>query len=124
MQRALKRRSKKIEKHKIRLKKGDLVRVMTGKDKGRDGKILLIDRKRDRVVIEGINMITRHQKPNAAHPQGGLIKKEASIHISNVMLLYKGQPTRITYRFESVDKNGKTVLVKKRVAKKTGEDID
>jgi len=123
LQRAFKHR-KKIEKHKIKLRKGDQVRIISGKDKGKDGKILVIDHKTDRVIVEGINIITKHQKANAAHPQGGLIKKEASIHVSNVMFLYKGKPTKITYRFESVNKNGKDILIKKRVAKKTNEDID
>lgn len=117
-------RQKEITGYKMKLKKGDLVRVIAGKDKGRDGKILVADRKKNRVIVEGINMITKHQKPNAAHPQGGLIKREAAIHVSNVMYLHNGVPTKIGYKLETAVKDGKNVTVKKRIAKKTGEVID
>lgn len=117
-------RQKKVTRYKMKLKKGDLVRVIAGKDKGRDGKILVVDRKKNRVIVEGINMVTKHQKANAAHPQGGLIKKEAAIHVSNVMYLHNGVPTKIGYKFETVVKDGKDIVIKKRVAKKTGEIID
>lgn len=106
--------------NKIKLKKNDMVRVITGKDKGRQGKILFIDRKKNRVIVEGINFVSKHQKPNRTNAQGGIIKKEAAIHISNVMLLHDGEPTKIGYKFEN--KNGK--LVKKRFAKKSGKFID
>lgn len=111
-------------RYKTRLKKGDPVRVISGRDKGRDGRILSVDRKKNRVIVEGVNFITKHQKPNASNPQGGLIKKEAPIHIAKVVYLHNGTPTKIGYRFEKVNKNGKEVLVKKRFAKKTGALID
>ena len=106
--------------NKIKLKKNDLVRVITGKDKGRQGKILVIDRDKNRVIVEGVNLVTKHQKPNRTNAQGGLIKKEASIHVSNVMLLHDGELTKIGYKFEN--KNGK--VIKKRFAKKSGKFID
>ena len=99
-----------------KLKKGDTVRVIAGKDKNKEGKILSIDRKNHRVIVEGIGMVTKHMKPNAANPSGGIVQKEASIDISNVMLLPKGKVTRIGYKME-----GDT---KVRVAKSTGEVID
>jgi len=111
-------------KFKTRLKKGDLVRVISGKDKGRDGRILLINRKKGCVVVEGINLIKKHQKPNALNPQGGIIEKEAPLNIAKVIYLHNGVPTKIGYRFESVKKDGKDVLVKRRFAKKTGDPID
>lgn len=108
----------------MKLKKGDLVRVIAGKDKGCEGKILVVDRKKNRVIVESVNMITKHQKPNASNPQGGMIKKEAALHVSNVMYLHNGVPTKIGYKFETVIKDGKNVTVKKRIARKTGEQID
>lgn len=108
----------------IKIKRGDKVVIIAGKDKGKEGKVLLVDRKKNRVIVEGYNMITKHQKPNAAHQQGGIIKKEAAIHVSNVMYLHNNKPTRIGYKVEMVEKDGKQVKVKKRVAKSTGEVID
>ena len=119
-----KNKNTKKMKFKTRLKKGDLVRVLSGKDKGRDGRILLIDRKKLRVIVEGINIIKKHQKPNASSPQGGIVEKEAPMDISKVIYLHKGVPTKIGYKFESIKKDGKDVLIKKRFAKKTGELID
>jgi len=113
-----------VENVHIRVKRGDRVVIITGKDKGGEGKILLVDRKRMRVIVEGKNMITRHQKKNAKFPQGGLIKKEAPIHVSNVMLIHNGKPTRVGYKVERKEVNGKMVNVKYRVAKNTGEIID
>jgi len=117
-------RQKKITRYKIKLRKNDMVQVIAGKDKGRNGKILEVDRKKNRVIVEGINMITKHQKANAAHPQGGLIKKEAPIHVSNVMYLHNGVPTKIGFKLETAIKDGKSITIKKRIAKKTGEDLD
>ena len=108
----------------IRVKRGDRVVILTGKEKGGEGKILLVDRKRGRVIVEGKNMVTRHQKQNAQNPQGGLIKKEAPIHVSNVMLVHNGKPTRIGFKVERKEVNGRMVNVKYRVAKSTGEVID
>ncbi len=70
----------------MRIKRGDRVVIITGKDKGAEGKVLLVDRKRQRVIVEGRNMVTRHTKQNAQNPQGGLVKKESPIHVSNVAL--------------------------------------
>ncbi len=98
------------------IKKGDTVRVIAGKDNGKEGKVVSIDRKNGRVLVEGINMITKHMKPSAANQNGGIVQKEAPIDISNVMYLHKGKPTRIGFKFE----NDKKV----RFAKSTGEVID
>ena len=99
-----------------KLKTGDKVVVIAGKDKGKEGKILKIDRKKGRVVVEGVNMVSKHQNPNAANQQGGIIKKEGFIDASNVMYLLNGKATRIGAKIE----NGKKV----RIAKSTGEAID
>ena len=99
-----------------KLKTGDKVVVIAGKDKGKEGKILKIDRKKGRVVVEGVNMVSKHQKPNVANQQGGIIKKEGFIDASNVMYLLNGKATRIGAKIE----NGKKV----RIAKSTGEAID
>ena len=99
-----------------KLKTGDKVVVITGKDKGKEGKILVLDRKKGRVIAEGINMVSKHTKPNAVNTQGGIIKKEAFIDASNVMYVHNGKPTRLGAKIE----NGK----KSRVAKTTGEVID
>ena len=102
---------------KLHIKKGDTVYVNAGKDKGTTGKILSVMPDKDRVVVEGVNVISKHTKPNAKQPQGGIIKQEAGIHISNVQLVdpASGKPTRVGYKF--VD--GKKV----RYAKKSGEEI-
>ena len=99
----------------LKIKTGDTVRVITGKDKDKEGKVLSVDMKKNTVIVEGVNMVTKHQKPSAANQQGGIINKEAPIHISNVMYLHKGKPTRIGFRIEG-DK-------KVRVAKATNETI-
>lgn len=108
----------------IKLKKGDKVAVITGKDKDKEGKILLIDRKKNRVIVEGINMISKHVKPSPTNQQGGIIHKENYINVSNVMYLHNGKKTRIGYKVEKQMKDGKEVTVKRRVAKSTGEVID
>ncbi|MEE8826191.1 MAG: 50S ribosomal protein L24 [Eubacteriales bacterium] len=100
----------------LKIKKGDTVKVIAGKDKDKEGKVLSVNVKKNTVVVEGVNMVTKHQKPTAANQDGGIINKEAPIQISNVMYLHKGQPTRIGFKFEG-DK-------KVRVAKKTGETIE
>ena len=101
----------------MNFKKGDKVVVISGKDKGKEGTITEVLREKNRVVVEGVNVITKHQKPNAMNPQGGIVNKEASIHISNVMPLdpETGKGTRV--RFEM--KDGKKV----RVAVKSGKEI-
>ena len=98
-----------------KIKKDDMVRVIAGKDKGRDGKVLSVDAKNGKVTVEGINMVTKHQKPTQGNPQGGIVKSERPIDVSNVMLLADGQPTKVGFRMEG-DK-------KVRYAKKTGKVI-
>ena len=103
----------------MKLKKDDLVQVMTGKDKNKQGKILQIDRQTNRIIVEGINMVTKHQKPSHNNQTGGIIKVEAAINASNVMFLHKGKPTRLGYKVE--EKGGKTV--KTRISKSTGDAV-
>lgn len=110
-----------LESHsnKLHVKKDDTVIVITGKDKGKKGRIISAYPRENRVLVEGVNLVKKHQKPNQQNPQGGIIEREAAIHVSNVMLLdpKSGQPTRIGYK---VLENGEKV----RVAKKSGEAID
>ena len=98
--------------HKI--KKDDLVKVISGRDRDKTGKVLQV--KDGKVVVEGCNMVTKHAKPNAANPSGGIVNHEAAMDISNVMLVVDGQATRVGFAV----KDGKKV----RVAKKTGKVID
>jgi len=100
----------------LKIKKGDTVKVITGKDRDAEGKVVSVDAKKGRVIVEGVNMITKHAKPSQANPNGGIVKMEAPIDISNVMLVFKGKPTRVGFRMEG-DK-------KVRFAKATGEVID
>ena len=100
----------------MKLKTGDKVVVIAGKDKGKEGVIKAVDKKNGRVLVEGVNMVSKHTKPNAQNQQGGIIKKENFIDASNVMYLHNGKATRLG----AMIKDGKTV----RVAKKTGEIID
>lgn len=97
-------------KIKIKLKKGDLVRVITGEERGKEGKILMIDTKKYRAIVEGVNLITKSEKPNAKNTKGGLVKKEAPIHLSNLLLVEDGKTTRIGRRIE----NGKIVRYSKK----------
>ena len=97
-----------------KIKVGDTVRVIAGKDKGREGKVLRIDHKEGRLVVQGINMITKHNKQSAQNPNGGIVKMEGTIDISNVMLLVDGKPVRVGF----TTKEGKDGKVRKvRVAK-------
>ena len=100
----------------MKIKKGDTVKVMAGKDNGKEGKDISVDRKNNKVLVEGVNMVTKHTKPSAANQNGGIIQKEAPIDASNVMYVHKGQTTRIGFKIE----NDKKV----RFAKKTGDVID
>ena len=100
----------------IRIKKGDNVQIIAGKDKGKEWKVLAIDPKKGTVIVEGANMITKHTKPSASNQQGGIITREGPINISNVMFSDKGKVSRIGY----IDKDGKKV----RVAKATGKILD
>lgn len=97
-----------------KIKKGDTVRVMAGKDKGREGKVTSV--KNGKVVIDGLNQVTKHTKPSQANPQGGMVRQSAPMDISNVMYVSKGKPSRIGFKIE----DGKKV----RFAKATGEVID
>ncbi len=100
-----------------KIKKGDRVVVLTGKDKGRQGNVLKVLPKESRVVVEGLNMVQRHTRPSQGDPQGGIKNKEAALHVSNVAIVdSKGKPTRVGFRVEG-DK-------KVRVAKTTGEVIN
>ena len=101
---------------KLHIKVGDAVKVLSGEHRGQEGRVLSIDRSKDRATVEGVNVIKRHTKPDAANPQGGIVEKEAGLHISNLMLVHNGEPTRVGRR---ADKDGKLV----RYAKKSGEDI-
>jgi large subunit ribosomal protein L24 len=102
----------------MHVKKGDKVMVISGKDKGKSGTIIASFPKTERVLVEGMNLVKKHMKPNQANPQGGIISQEASMHVSNVMLIdpKSGEPTRVSYKVE----DGKKV----RVAKRSGETID
>ncbi|GAA0304443.1 large subunit ribosomal protein L24 [Gracilibacillus halotolerans] len=102
----------------MHVKKGDKVQVIAGKDKGKQGNILAVFPKKDRVLVEGINMVKKHAKPSQENPQGGILNQEASIHVSNVMPIdpKSGEPTRVGYEV----RDGKKV----RIAKKSGEALD
>ena len=102
---------------KIKLKKDDLVRVIAGDAKGQEGKILSLDLKKKRIIVEGVNLVSKHTKPNAKSPNGGIVKQEGSIHISNLMLLVGGKTTRVGRQVDA--KTGKI----ERIAKKTKEVI-
>ncbi|MES2628910.1 MAG: 50S ribosomal protein L24 [Bacteroidota bacterium] len=80
---------------KLKIKKDDTVKVISGGHRGEQGKVLSVDRDTNRAIVEGVNLVTKHQKPNAANPQGGLEKREAPIHISNLALIYKGAVTKV-----------------------------
>ena len=103
---------------KFHIKKGDTVIVITGNYKGQKGRVLEVIRKSERAIVEGVNMIKKHTKPDAKNPQGGIIEKESSIHISNLMLVdpKTGEPTRIGRKLGD---KGKLV----RYSKKSGEEI-
>lgn len=103
---------------KFHIKKGDTVAVIAGDSKGQQGKVIEVLKDKNRALVEGINLVSKHTKPNATHPQGGIIKKESPVHISNLMLVdpSSGKPTRIGRKL-----NSKGVLV--RYSKKTKEEI-
>ncbi len=109
---------------KMRIKRGDKVEVIAGKDKGKKGKVLLVDREKNRVIVEGVNIISKHTKPNKVGQAGGIIKKEAAIHASNVMYLHDGKPTRLGIKVVMEEKDGRQKAVKYRVAKSTNEVIN
>ena len=100
----------------MKIKKGDLVKVIAGKDKDKEGKVLAVNKEKNTVVVEGINMVTKHTKPSAANQNGGIVKQEGPIDASNVMYIHKGKATRVGFKVDG-DK-------KVRIAKSTGEVID
>ena len=103
---------------KLHIKKGDTVVVLTGEDKGKTGKVLKVFIDKQKAIVEGVNVVTKSAKPSAKHPQGGFIKVEAPIHVSNLSLIdpKSGKPTRVAVKFNA---DGKKV----RIAKKSGEEI-
>ena len=108
----------------LKLKTGDTVKVITGKDKGKEGTILSVDSKKNRVLVEGVNKVTKHAKPSAQNQQGGIVHQEAYIHASNVMYVHNGQVTKLCIEVSTEERSGKTKTVRKRVAKVTGDVID
>ena len=100
----------------LKIKKGDTVKVIAGKDKDKEGKVISVNPKKGAVLVEGVNMITKHTKPSMANQQGGIVNKEAWIDASNVMVMHEGKATRVGFKVE----DGKKV----RVAKTTGKVID
>ena len=106
----------------MRIKKGDKVMVITGHEKGKEGVVIKAFPSEEKVIVEGLNMVTKHNKPNQQNTEGTITKKEAPIHVSNVMIIdpKTKKPTRISYKYEEV--NGKTKKV--RYAKKSGAKLD
>jgi large subunit ribosomal protein L24 len=100
----------------LKIKKGDTVKIIAGKDKGTEGKVIEVDVKNKKVLVEGANMVTKHTKPSAQNQNGGIIQKEAPLDISNVMYVHKGKTTRVGFKLDG-DK-------KVRFAKSTGDVID
>ena len=100
----------------MKIKKGDTVKVIAGKDKDKEGKVIAVNQKDGKVLVEGVNMLTKHTKPSVANQNGGIIHQEGPIDISNVMYVHKGKATRVGFKMDG-DK-------KVRVAKTTGEVID
>lgn len=101
---------------KLKIRKGDIVKVIAGADRGSEGRVLTVDAEKNTAIVEGVRMISRHTKPNAENPDGGIIKKEAPIHISNLVLLLGGTPTKVGRK----EVDGKVV----RYSKNTEEIID
>ena len=100
----------------MKIKKGDMVKVIAGKDKDKEGKVIAVDKRDGRVLVEGVNMLTKHTKPSMANQNGGIVHQEGYIDASNVMLLHNGKATRVGFKMDG-DK-------KVRFAKATGEVID
>ncbi len=105
----------------LKIKEGDTVRIIAGKEKGKEGRVIAVNAKTNRVMVEGCNKVSKHLKPSAGNQAGGIVEQEAPIDISNVMYLDGGETTRIGFTVEE-DANGNRV--KKRVAKKSGRVID
>lgn len=100
---------------KLKIKTGDAVTVIAGDHKGSEGKVMSVDREKNKAIVEGVNVVKKHEKPSAKNPQGGIVEKEAPIHISNLSLMENGEAVRVGYAV----KDGKKV----RVSKKTGEIV-
>ena len=100
----------------MKIKKGDMVKVIAGKEKDKEGKVIAVDKKDGKVLVEGVNMLTKHTKPSMANQNGGIVHQEGYIDASNVMLLHNGKATRVGFKMDG-DK-------KVRFAKATGEVID
>ena len=100
----------------MKIKRGDTVKVIAGKDKDKEGKVIAVNKKDGKVLVEGVNMLTKHTKPSAANQNGGIVHQEGYIDMSNVMYVHKGQTTRVGFKMDG-DK-------KVRIAKSTGEVID
>ena len=117
-------------KHSMKIKKGDTVKVIAGKDKGAEGKVIKVLREEQRVIVEGVNRIKKHTKVGQSTrgaKTGGIVTQEAAVHVSNVMLLVdvegKKVGSRVGYRVENVERDGRQKTVRVRYAKRTGEDI-
>ena len=113
---------------KMKIKKGDTVQVLTGKDKGSTGKVIAVYRETDRVLVEGINRVTRHTKAgesNRGSRTGGLVVQESPIHVSNVAVVDPSdkKPTRIKTRVETVERDGRSKTVRTRVGVRSGKDL-
>ena len=100
----------------MHIKQGMTVRVIRGNHRGEEGKVLHVFPKKERVIIEGVNLIKRHTRPSQENPQGGIVEKEAALHVSNLMVIHGGKPTRVGYK--KLDDGSKV-----RVAVKTGEEL-
>ena len=113
----------KNQQKKLHIRKGDMVRVLSGNDKGKEGKVLRVSRKQERVIVEGVNVRIRHTRPNQLHPQGGRIEQERAIHVSNVMPLDgNGDATRVGRKKIEDAETGRSRWV--RFAVTTGEELD
>jgi large subunit ribosomal protein L24 len=113
------------KKSRMKIKKGDLVQVLAGKDKGKQGKVISVDTENQRVVVEGVGRVTRHTKAGMRGQAGGLVTKESSIHVSNVGVVdpEEKKPTRIRTRVETVERNGREKASRGRVAVRSGKDL-
>jgi len=103
---------------KLQIKKGDNVKVIAGNSKGQSGRVLVVDTEKERAIVEGVNLVSKHAKPSTENPKGGILKQKDAENVSNLMILDKsGNPTRIGYKVD--EKTGKKI----RISKKTGEAI-
>ena len=101
----------------MKIKKGDTVQIITGNDVGKSGRVIKVFPIKEKIIVEGLNMVKKHARPTQENPQGGIMEKEAAVHISNVMILSGGKPTRVGYK---ILKDGKKV----KFSKKSGEVIN